>query len=86
MGSRKRIGARQHKVYTNRIGMEINLNISLEVIEGDEIVVGGKVIGAKGNKDILFITPNTNKRTISKEIGVVCSKMQVVVVQELHKK
>jgi hypothetical protein len=62
--------------------MEINLNISLEVIEGDEIVVGGKVVAAKGGKDILFITPNVNKKQLAKELGQVCSKFKIVVIEK----
>ena len=78
---RKRIG-RVRPVVVNKVGMEIRLNITMEVTEGDEVVVGGKVVAAKGGKDILFITPNVNKKLLAKELGQVCSKYKVVIIEK----
>lgn len=85
MGQRKRI-SKKRPVVVNKIGMEIRLNITMEVIEGDEIIMGDTIIAAKGGDDIVFITPATDKRQLSRELGRVCSKFKVIVVDKFNTK
>lgn len=82
---RKRIEKRR-PVIVNKIGMEIRLNITMEVIEGDEILMGNEVIAAKGGDDMIFITPATNKKELARELGRVCSKFKIVVVDKFNTK
>ena len=82
---RKRIEKRR-PVVVSKIGMEIRLNITMEVIEGDEILMGDRVIAAKGGDDLIFITPYTDKRELSRELGRVCSKFKVIVVDKFNTK
>lgn len=82
---RKRIEKRR-PVVINKIGMEIRMHVCLEITQGDEIVVGGAIVGAKGGDDMIFITPATNKKELARELGRLCSKFKVIVVDKFNTK
>jgi hypothetical protein len=82
---RKRI-SKKRPVVINKIGMEIRLNITMEVMQGDEIIMGDTIIAAKGGDDMIFITPYTDKRQLSRELGRVTSKYKIVVVDKFNTK
>jgi hypothetical protein len=81
---RKRIG-RVRPIVVNKIGMEIRLNITMEVIEGEDILINGVYIG-KRSKDYLYLNNvSYNKKQLSKQLGQLCSNYKVVIIEKMHK-
>jgi len=78
---RKRIG-RVRPIVVNKIGMEIRLNITMEVIEGEDILINGVYIG-KRSKDYLYLNNvSYNKKQLSKQLGQLCSNYKVVIIEK----
>jgi len=78
---RKRIGrTRPVVVNKNKVGMEIRL--TLDVIEGEDILINGVYIG-KRSKDYLYLNSvSYSKRQLSKELGQLCSNYKIIVVEK----
>lgn len=78
---RKRIGRTRPKS-VNKVGMEIRLNITMEVIEGQDILINGVFIG-KRSKDYLYLNNvSYSKRQLSKELGQLCSNYKIIVIEK----
>lgn len=76
---RKRIGRTRPIVK----GMGMQIRLSIDVIEGEEILINGIKIGYK-HGSYLYIINNVSysKKQLSKQLGQLCSNFKVVIIEK----
>ena len=75
---RKRIGRTRPIVK----GMGMQIRLSIDVIEGEEILINGIKIGYKHGSYLYIENEGYSKKQLSKELGQLCSNFKIIIIEK----